>query len=90
MNDETTPLKATPGQAAQIEEISNLRKDIAKILVRIEDMLTRRPIFGAELTLSKRALQTARHWLGECLAFLPTGYRVTDNPNDPGSESKAV
>jgi hypothetical protein len=78
--------------------ISELRMDCMKI---IDKMNTKLPSsLGAsinvhiaciaEMILSKRELQSARHWLGECLSFYDTGYRVTDNPKDPGSESKAV
>lgn len=81
---------ATPEQVGQVEEIGSLRKDIYTLIERVNMLIEGRPAFGAEATLAKRSLQTARHWLGESLAFLPTGYRVTDNPNDPGSESKAA
>lgn len=79
----------TPDQAYKIEKISNLRKGIANVILDLQDFLEQRPECIPELTLSKRELQSARHWLGECLSYYPTGYRVTDNPKDPGSESKA-
>lgn len=80
----------TDKQATQITEIGSFRQDIYRLIERTNRLVEDQPAFGAEATLAKRALQTARHWLGESLAFLPTGYRVTDNPNDPGSESKAA
>lgn len=74
-----------------VQELSELRKQIYTTIEHLEsNVLQIRPACGAEATLAKRALQTARHWLGESLAFYDTGYRVTDNPNDPGSESKAA
>lgn len=73
----------------KIEKISKLRQDIYLILDSINDFLVDRPECIPELTLAKRELQSARHWLGECLSYYDTGYRVTDNPHDSGSESKS-
>lgn len=77
---------------AMIEKISNLRKEIFETIDHVNEAMTGgdKPACIAELTLAKRELQSARHWLGECLSFYDTGYRVTDNPKDPGSESQAA
>ena len=88
MSDEQTTGTATPEQAAKIELLSSLRQDVFHMLARINRCLQEKPECIAELTLAKRELQSARHWMGECLSFYPTGYRVTDNPTDPDSLSK--
>lgn len=78
--------------AKAIETISDLRKRLYQIRWDAEGF--RKTPEGArcarELSLLITEAQSARHWGGECLSHFPTGYRVTDNPNDPGSESKAA
>lgn len=76
--------------ATMIENLSELRKAVYLVIETMNGLLANKPSCIAEMTLSKRELQSARHWLGECLSYYPTGYRVTDNPKDPGSESKAA
>ncbi len=73
-----------------VANLSKLREDIYLAIGFMNQLLKNRPDCIAEMTLSKRELQSARHWLGECLSYYPTGYRVTDNPNDPGSQSAVV
>ncbi len=43
------------------------RSDIADAIADLDPLIALRPEKGgAELTLAKRKLQEARHWLGEC------------------------
>ena len=78
--------------AAAIEEISGIRQDLYRVKERAEKFRQTQEskLCGRELSLLITEVQSARHWGGECLAYFPTGYRVTDNPNDPGIESKAA
>lgn len=94
-NPQNDAKTATAQEQDAIERASDLRKGIANVISDLDafvDFITqhteKRGI--AEAIISKRELQSARHWLGEVLSYYPTGYRVTDNPKDPGSESKAV
>jgi len=84
--------KAMPEQAAAISEISGIRQELYMIKQRAELFrnTAEGKICGRELSLLITEVQSARHWGGECLSYFPTGYRVTDNPNDPGSASKAA
>ena len=80
----------TQEQKDAIEQLSDLRKSLHVVKDQAE-ALRNAPymkVCGRELSLLITEVQSARHWGGECLAHFPTGYRVTDNPNDPGSESK--
>lgn len=82
--------EVTPEQKEAIAQISELRKALYQIKEHAEtlrEMEFMKPC-GRELSLLITEIQSARHWGGECLSHFPTGYRVTDNPNDPGSESK--
>lgn len=74
----------------KVETLGDLRKDIYYVIEDVEQLILSSPECIAEAILAKRSLQQARHWLGEGLAFYKTDYRVTDNPNDPGSESKPI
>lgn len=48
-----------------------LRKEIDAVKQKVKALVDTRPQKGgAELTLSFRALQTAKHWLGETLGEL--------------------
>tara|TARA_Y100000310_G_C20653036_1_gene800519 strand:- start:609 stop:893 length:285 start_codon:yes stop_codon:yes gene_type:complete len=80
---------ATPEQKAAIEAVSNLRQMLYAVKEAAETFrdTAEGKICGRELSLLITETQSARHWGGECLSHFPTGYRVTDNPNDPGSES---
>lgn len=73
-----------------VEGLSNNRMLIMSLIDTLSSVLANKPPCIAEMTLAKRELQSARHWLGECLSYYDTGYRVTDNPKDPGSESKSA
>lgn len=54
-----------------VESIKALRKEIDAIKQKVKGLADTRPAKGgAELTLSFRALQTAKHWLGETLGEL--------------------
>lgn len=53
-----------------IREIKEIRVEQQKLNDRIDNLLLLRPTYGAELTLSKRAGQTVRHWLGESLGII--------------------
>lgn len=72
----------------EIFEIKSIRVDLQAIIDRIEDLILQRPLYGAEATLAKRSVQTARHWLGESLAIirevrpelLPHPYPSGDDP----------
>ena len=87
-------MESTQQQSNRILECSEIRKALFLQIVAIDDLIASiaqmegKPGI-AEATLAKRAAQTARHWIGETLAFYPTGFRRSDNPNDPGSESTA-
>lgn len=74
----------------RVAQISELRKKLYADLEELQDLIAAKPECIAEATLAKRELQSARHWLGECLSYYETEYRVTDNPNDAGSESKSA
>ena len=73
------------GRPEAISKISQSRLELARAIDEIDVIiayiatLEAKPDI-AEATLAKRAAQQSRHWLGETLAFYPTGYRVTDNP----------
>jgi len=54
----------------EITEIKEIRVEQQKLIDRINDMELLRPVYGAELTLAKRAGQTVRHWLGESLGVI--------------------
>lgn len=84
--------EATVGDATAIETISGFRKRLYEIKQDAEAFRNtpEGKMCGSELSLLVTEVQSARHWGGECLSFFPTGYRVTDNPNDSGSESKAA
>ena len=73
-------------------ELSEIRKALYKVKEMAESFRTMDAAkdCGRELSLLITETQSARHWGGECLSHYPTGYRVTDNPNDPGSESKGA
>ena len=75
-----------------IDTLSEIRKALYKVKEMAESFRTMDAAkdCGRELSLLITETQSARHWGGECLSHYPTGYRVTDNPNDPGSESKGA
>jgi hypothetical protein len=54
----------------EIAEIKEIRVAQQGINDRINDLAILRPVYGAELTLAKRAGQTVRHWLGESLGVI--------------------
>jgi hypothetical protein len=54
-----------------VEDIKMLRKEIDAIKQKVRFLSNKRPEKGgAELTLSFRSLQSAKHWLGEVLGEL--------------------
>ncbi len=84
--------ESTPEQARAIEAISELRQDLYKVKEKAEAFRDTKEGKDCirEISLLITEVQSARHWGGECLSHFPTGYRVTDNPNDKGSESKGA
>lgn len=46
--------------------LGEVRRDLEQCIARLENFIAERGKSGAELTLAKRKLQEARHWLGEC------------------------
>lgn len=54
----------------EISELKEIRVEQQKLIDRINDLALERPVYGAELTLAKRAGQTVRHWLGESLGVI--------------------
>lgn len=80
-------------EAARLNEISfdkNLRVRLADLIVELQKQSFR----SAERTLAFRALQTARHWLGEDLAILgaqhpyPNGNNPANTIVDPPADVK--
>lgn len=74
----------------EIAEIKEIRVDQQKLIDRINALALNRPVYGAELTLAKRAGQTVRHWLGESLGVirdhrpdLQHPYPEADKPESP-------
>lgn len=63
-----------PDVTAQIVDDKELRVEIEKLKIRMKDS----PFKSAERTLALRALQQAKHWLGEDLQELGT---VNPYPN---------
>lgn len=92
MSNEQTTRPATADDALCIDLISNLRKDLYLVKEKAEQFRNAPAAkdCGRELSLLITEVQSARHWGGECLSHYPTGYRVTDNPNDKGSESTSA
>lgn len=59
------------GPIVTVENVKALRVEIDAIKQKVKRLMDRRPARGgAELTLSYRSLQTAKHWLGEVLGEL--------------------
>ncbi len=92
MSNEQQQGTATEQERQAIDYISDLRKSLYEIKERAELFRASEEgkRCGCELSLLITEVQSARHWGGECLAHFPTGYRVTDNPKDPGSESRGT
>jgi hypothetical protein len=66
---------------AQIKDDKELRVEIERLKQRVKDS----PFKSAERTLAFRALQQAKHWLGEDLQMLGTDYPYPNsmNPANP-------
>ena len=91
MSNVQTQRPATAEDAKAIETISELHKRLYQLKQDAEAfrVAPEGKMCSRELSLLVIETQSARHWGGECLSYF---LRVTgwmDNPNDPGSESKA-
>jgi len=80
----------TAEDAHAIIELGGIRSALYEIKKRAEAFRNtdHGKAAAREISLLITEVQSARHWGGECLSHYPTRYRVTDNPEDPGSESQ--
>lgn len=85
-------MSPNPEDVTMIQFLSEQRVTLHGQIKAIDEKLAQpaKPKCIAELILAKRKLQEARHWLGECLGFYPTGYQKTDLAGEPATRSRAI
>ncbi len=85
----STETEVTDGQRAAIVLISDERKALATQIENLNRFkeLPDAKASGRALACAITKLEEARMWLGKALEPLPTGYKQTDLPTVPGSDS---